>query len=334
MKFNASPLAVCAVVGGLCELSSSVHASTMGLSSNPITRRSPQDAPKPDTPVGVSTGSDSPTEDVQDASSTQYSNYTSYTDQSDHYANGTQKSNTPTAPKKVDASGDYSAYYPPPPSLSLPPFSGIPYPLPLTGVKKHCPPQKKDDGMTVALPSDLYTGKISKCGQKVVVVFEDLAGQKWSGPKNNLTLTVIDAFDRNDRTEVGRTVLLSEKAWKEATGNAIINKFESWPVRWFFLDAAMQQDTADGTHENTDGESEGGGSGNSTTYYQAPDANSTSPSSNSQNGTSQNTQSSNDSSNARPPPEKDFDPTKAPTHDKRNLLSRRSSKSQTQRLAL
>lgn len=230
---------------------------------------------------------------VEDATSTPYSNYTSYADTTDQrYPNGelsilfffstqkhittvcdlkwflfiffhkkktpgTQKSNTPTAPKKVDASGDYSALYPPPPALSLPPFSGIPYPLPLTGTKKHCAPRKHDDGMTVALPSDLYTGRISKCGQKVVVVFEPVAGQPWSGPKNNLTLTVVDAFDSNDKTEIGRTVLLSEKAWKEATGNSIINKFESWPIRWFFIDAAMQQDTAEGTHENSDGEGDG-----------------------------------------------------------------------------
>lgn len=51
MKFTASPLAVCAVVGGLCELSNSVQASRMGLSTITITRRSAQEAPKPDTPV-------------------------------------------------------------------------------------------------------------------------------------------------------------------------------------------------------------------------------------------------------------------------------------------
>lgn len=113
--------------------------------------------------------------------------------------------------------------------------------------------------MTVALPSDLYTGRISKCGQKVVVVFEPVAGQQWSGPKNNLTLTVVDAFDNTDKTELGRTVLLSEKAWKEATGNQIINRFETWPIRWFFIDAEMQQNTAEGNHENSDGEGDNTG---------------------------------------------------------------------------
>ncbi|EGG11077.1 uncharacterized protein MELLADRAFT_92508 [Melampsora larici-populina 98AG31] len=335
MQLNVATIIASVVLLGLLDTMHSTSASA-GISRKMLSRRNPQDASKPSAPVSL--GSDNLSNDVDDASSTQYSNYTSYAHPDDHYANGTRKSSTPSAPQKVDTSGDYSALYPPPPSLSLPPFSGIPYPLPLTGVKKHCPPRKKDDGMTVALPSDLYTGKITKCGQRVVVIFENLAGQKWTGPKNNLTLTVVDAFDTNDRTEIGRTVLLSEVAWKEATGNSIINKFESWPIRWFFLDSAMQHETAEGAHENTNGEEDGGSSGNSTMYYQGGSGNATTSSSYSGNGTksdyhaeSVDSPEQQDAAQHRPPPEKDFDPvpdtTKTRPQNKRNLLSRRSSKS-------
>ncbi|EGG01149.1 uncharacterized protein MELLADRAFT_79073 [Melampsora larici-populina 98AG31] len=246
-------------------------------------------------------------QNAADASDTPYSNYTNI-NTSDKYPNGTEKSTAPNPNKKVDASGDYSSLYPPPPSVSLPPFSAIPYPLPLTGSGKKCPPRKHDDGLTVALPSDLNTGRFTKCGQQVVVVFDQLAGRPWQGSKNNLTLTVSDSFDSKGHSELDRTILLSEKAWKEATGNSIINKFESWPVRWFFLDAAMQQETADGQHENQNGEDDAS-AGNST------------------DATSGN-QTVTDRGNKSPRTDEGSNSTTTstkPPSNKRSLLSRRSS---------
>ncbi|KAG0144015.1 hypothetical protein CROQUDRAFT_65595 [Cronartium quercuum f. sp. fusiforme G11] len=193
-------------------------------------------------------------QNVADNSETQHSNQDSYKDDSLTYVNSTQNSTNSQPPDKVDGSGDYSSLYPPPPSLSLPPFNAIPYPLPLTGATKNCPVLNNSDGLTISLPSDLYTGKINQCGQKVVVVFEPLAGQRWSGAKDNLTVSVTDSFKSDGHSELERTVLLSETAWKEVTGSSFINKFESWPIRWFFVDSNMQKETADGTHENQGGE--------------------------------------------------------------------------------
>ncbi|KAG0145970.1 hypothetical protein CROQUDRAFT_715861 [Cronartium quercuum f. sp. fusiforme G11] len=295
------------IVACLSDLGNSAQVP-VGITCKSFSRRSPQ-APIPKPTLPVSTGSENLADDVEDVSSTQYNNYISHVEPDDHYANGTQKSTTSSTPNKVDDSGDYSSYYPPPPSLSLSPFNEIHYPLPLTGVIKHCPPPEEDDGMTVAFPSDLYTGK--------------------SGPKNKLSLTVVDAFHTHDRTELRRTVLLGEDAWREATGNSIINKFESWPIRWFFRDATMQHDTVEGDHENTDGEGDDA-SGNSTMFYQESDRNSTTSSGCSSNSSKNEAQAESFESN-EPPPEKDFDPTpntkSAHPQNKRNLLSRRSSKS-------
>lgn len=161
-------------------------------------------------------------------------------------------------PSPVDPSKDYTQYYPPPPELILPPFNGMPYPLPLTGANKHCPIPDDDDGMTIALPTDLHTGGINMCGKKVVVMFETLAGQHWPGPKSNLTVTVIDTFDSRNRSDVRQTLLLGEAAWKAATGNPEIDGFETWPMSFFFCDSDTQKQTSEGNQVDPDGEYQGG----------------------------------------------------------------------------
>lgn len=106
--------------------------------------------------------------------------------------------------------------------------------------------------MSVALPFDFYDGGKDKCGARVVVVFESSAGKPWSGARNNLTLRVVDAFGSENSTDADQTILLSNTAWRIATGNSTVNSFESWPIRWYYVDAEYQNETMERYDESSD----------------------------------------------------------------------------------
>ncbi|EGG08005.1 uncharacterized protein MELLADRAFT_62280 [Melampsora larici-populina 98AG31] len=216
----------------------------------------------------VTVNQQKPQDAIYNAASTPYPNYLSPANPMEQrYPNGSSKATTSYAPKvdqgRISPEGlETSTYfYPPPPPVGLPALRAMPYPLPSTDTQRHCPARTHPDDLTVTLPSELYLERFTKCGQKIVVEFENVGGQAWSGPKNNITLTLINAFDSQRRTEIGRTLMLSEKAWKEVTGNAVINKFESWPVKYFFV--VSERDDKGQVNENGESESDG----NSTTVY-------------------------------------------------------------------
>ncbi|KAH9813201.1 secreted protein [Melampsora americana] len=226
----------------------------------------------------VTVNDEAPKNSISNSTDSPYISYLSPANPIDQkYPNGTSKATTSYAPKfdssrtspdELEAS---TYFYPPPPPIGVPALRAMPYPLPKTDTQRHCPTRNDRDGLTVTLPSELYLERFTKCGQKIVIEFEDVdIGQDSNPiPKKNLTVTLIDAFDSPKRTEVGRTMMLSEKAWKEITGNSVINKFQTWPVKYFFI--VSERDDKGQVNENGETETDG----NSTRVYDSNNSTST-----------------------------------------------------------